>query len=41
MLAMVHIMPQNEKDKDVLIQEAKKYFDGEILLPEDLTEINI
>ena len=41
MLAMVHIMPQNEKDKDLMIKEGKKYFDGEIILPEDLTEINI
>ena len=40
-LAMVHIMPQNEREKDVLIQDARKYFEGEIILAEDLSEIEI
>ena len=38
-LAMVHIMPQNEKNKTILLEDARKYFDGEIILAEDLLEL--
>ncbi|MHA1799497.1 MAG: MBL fold metallo-hydrolase [Candidatus Helarchaeota archaeon] len=40
-LAMVHIMPQAEKDKNLLLKEAREYFDGEIFLMEDLSEIHL
>ncbi|NHI92356.1 MAG: MBL fold metallo-hydrolase [Candidatus Lokiarchaeota archaeon] len=40
-LVLIHVMPQNEKNKNILVQEARNYFNGEIILAEDLTEIEI
>ncbi|RSN76681.1 MBL fold metallo-hydrolase [Candidatus Methanodesulfokora washburnensis] len=36
MLALVHPMPQYRKDPTKLIEEAKKYYDGKIIVPSEL-----